>query len=574
MARPKTTPTLQVETPVELGTGLLIAWTGTAVRRLVVAWPSGTVSYPVQGAGSKNLLARELGTVTVSIRANGLTLATKTSVVQEAPVAVIIPEEPPPPPTPPQVIAATPIPGSTGKVVTVNAKATFDMDMDPATITGATMTISPSVACVVSYDAPTKVATLNPDADLADGTEYTITLSTAITNTAGTALAVPYSWTFTTAGVAPGPGDFSIVGWAGNRPTPVTGGTGGTILQPTTWAEFADAVGGTTGPRIVRPIGGINFNAASDSFNVDAGDLTIDGSNYGGSLRTYDVQFKCDNVIITNMRLRCGDQHGGPNDQDSMTINPGSGGVMSGFVLDHCSLLWSLDMCIALLNHVTYVTVQHCIIGAGLRQSNKPDNPKGLGNNISVPANNEANEATEHGDRITFYRNVILHNFERNVKAERASLVEFYNNVIYNWGSQVGHGNPRSINILQNWYQKGTNTTTSRVWEDDPNYATFANSVHFPFASNVFRNQNGTTAFTPTGDHVGTAEERATPNAQSTVTIGTMDATLKAAVIANAGPAQVDTVDQTMKDDAANGTGQFYNGIDFAAPNPTYPAPI
>ncbi|WP_104182060.1 Ig-like domain-containing protein [Arthrobacter sp. B0490] len=54
------------------------------------------------------------------------------------------------------------------------------------------------VAAVVTYDATTGVATLDPTADLAPGARYTVDLTAGITDAAGNALA-PVSWSFTTA---------------------------------------------------------------------------------------------------------------------------------------------------------------------------------------------------------------------------------------------------------------------------------------------------------------------------------------------------------------------------------------
>ena len=49
------------------------------------------------------------------------------------------------------------------------------------------------------------IATFTPSAPLADNTTYTATLTTAITDVAGNALAADHVWTFTTAvaGVPP-----------------------------------------------------------------------------------------------------------------------------------------------------------------------------------------------------------------------------------------------------------------------------------------------------------------------------------------------------------------------------------
>ena len=59
-----------------------------------------------------------------------------------------------------------------------------------------------AVAAAVSYNATTRVATLNPNANLAAGTSYTATLTGGIADTAGAPLA-QRTWSFTTAAAAP-----------------------------------------------------------------------------------------------------------------------------------------------------------------------------------------------------------------------------------------------------------------------------------------------------------------------------------------------------------------------------------
>jgi hypothetical protein len=77
--------------------------------------------------------------------------------------------------------------------------------MDAMTATPATFTLTTgttTVPAAVSYDSTDKVATLNPDADLAAGTTYTATIkggSDGVKDAAGNALATDTTWTFTTA---------------------------------------------------------------------------------------------------------------------------------------------------------------------------------------------------------------------------------------------------------------------------------------------------------------------------------------------------------------------------------------
>lgn len=111
-------------------------------------------------------------------------------------------------------VPATTIPGPTTGVPTNTAiTATFTEDMAPATITGASFTVTTaapgvSPAGLVSYAVGARTATFTPTAALVAGTTYTATITTVATDLAGNALAgnqaaLPsasnYVWTFTTA---------------------------------------------------------------------------------------------------------------------------------------------------------------------------------------------------------------------------------------------------------------------------------------------------------------------------------------------------------------------------------------
>ncbi len=81
---------------------------------------------------------------------------------------------------------------------TAPVTATFDKDVVPSSIT---FTLKASngttVACTRQYDAPTRTATLQPNAPLAAGTEYTASI-TATSVEGGTAMGEADTWTFTT----------------------------------------------------------------------------------------------------------------------------------------------------------------------------------------------------------------------------------------------------------------------------------------------------------------------------------------------------------------------------------------
>jgi|GEM_PF-2330025 len=107
-------------------------------------------------------------------------------------------------PLPSEIITVTgvnPAASGTGVATNTQVHATFNVDMDPASINTSTFTLaSPSginVNGIVSYDASTKTAKFTPAINLAPLTSYTATIS-GVRDSAGNSMNVPYSWSFVT----------------------------------------------------------------------------------------------------------------------------------------------------------------------------------------------------------------------------------------------------------------------------------------------------------------------------------------------------------------------------------------
>jgi hypothetical protein len=104
----------------------------------------------------------------------------------------------------PAVTARTPGINATAVVRSANVTATFGEAMQAATMTAAnatlrlgTATTGTLITSAVSYNATTRVLTVNPGATLAPNTLYTVRLSTGIRDTAGNPLPAT-TWSFTT----------------------------------------------------------------------------------------------------------------------------------------------------------------------------------------------------------------------------------------------------------------------------------------------------------------------------------------------------------------------------------------
>jgi hypothetical protein len=103
----------------------------------------------------------------------------------------------------PTVVAVSPANLAIGVSIGSSVLVTFSEPMAAATITSSTVTLkntltSAVVPSSVSYNAATNVATLTPTAVLAGSTNYTVTVTTGVTDATGNAMASPFTSTFTT----------------------------------------------------------------------------------------------------------------------------------------------------------------------------------------------------------------------------------------------------------------------------------------------------------------------------------------------------------------------------------------
>ena len=105
--------------------------------------------------------------------------------------------------TAPTVLSVVPVNAVTTAATTTKVTVTFSEAMNATTVSSASFTLkqgSTAVAGTVSYTGTT--ATFSPTAALAANTLYNATVTTAVKDVAGNALAANYTWSFTTAAVA------------------------------------------------------------------------------------------------------------------------------------------------------------------------------------------------------------------------------------------------------------------------------------------------------------------------------------------------------------------------------------
>jgi hypothetical protein len=109
--------------------------------------------------------------------------------------------------TPPAVVGTNPIAGATGIGAGTTVRATFSEPVQSATVTATTFTLRDAagalVPATVTYDGPTRTATLVPAAPLSGATTYTALVrggaaDPRVKDLAGNALGADVTWTFTT----------------------------------------------------------------------------------------------------------------------------------------------------------------------------------------------------------------------------------------------------------------------------------------------------------------------------------------------------------------------------------------
>jgi N,N-dimethylformamidase beta subunit-like, C-terminal/Domain of unknown function (DUF4082)/Bacterial Ig-like domain/Bacterial Ig domain len=172
--------------------------------------------------------------------------------------------------TPPTVTSKTPIDGATNVAQGTAVTAVFSEDLAPGTVNGSSFTLSDgvdTVAATVTYDGPSKTATLTPGSPLTANTLYTATL-TSITDVAGNPLAVPEVWSFTIVNVD------NIAPTVTNK-TPANGATNVAQNTAVTAVFSEDLAPGT--------VNGSSFTL-SDGANTVAATVTYDGPSKTATL--------------------------------------------------------------------------------------------------------------------------------------------------------------------------------------------------------------------------------------------------------------------------------------------------
>ncbi|HEX2723239.1 MAG TPA: Ig-like domain-containing protein, partial [Gemmatimonadaceae bacterium] len=230
------------------------------------------------------------------------------------------PPPPPPPPadvTPPTVVSSTPPTGSMNVSVTSPVRVTFSEDMNPATITSSTFTLTVGGAPVsgsVSFDG-TRTATFVPAAGiLAEGQSYVGTVNTGVTDVAGNPMASSFIFTFSTA-------DNTAPSITARSPSPGASNVAtNTIVQVT----FSEPMNSSTinGGTFTLSAGGAPV-AASVAYNSDTRVATLSPSAPLSAGQTYTVTLTTGIKDVSGNGLAASDVF-------SFTTTPGTADVNIG----------------------------------------------------------------------------------------------------------------------------------------------------------------------------------------------------------------------------------------------------
>jgi pectate lyase len=317
-------------------------------------------------------------------------------------------------------------------------------------------------ATVASTAAPASTAVPAPTATVA---------STAIP--ASTAVPAPTAPPLPTA--VPGGPALAFPGAEGFG-AQTAGGRGGKILYVTTLADSGPgslrSALESSGQRIVlfKVAGTITLN---NDISIAQPYITIAGQTAPGEgvqIKGGMIKIKTHDVIIRYLKMRPGDQLNQSliTDRDALAL-AGNSSEVYNVIIDHSSMVWGPDMGgMSILTNAHDITIQNSILGEGLYLSNHTEattaqNGHSLGLNITQLS------TSAWPRRITLHHNLLTTADHRMPQVMGGELVDIVNNVIYNWGTSAAHGNPRSLNLVNNIFIKGPLTKSLLAWETRTN---------------------------------------------------------------------------------------------------------
>lgn len=187
--------------------------------------------------------------------------------------------------TSPSVTLVNPVDGADNICINKTVNATFSEPMDPLSLTSTTLTLTPSssqgnpVSALVTYDALSRIASINPTANLNASTAYTVTVLSGVTGVqdlSGNGMLADKVWGFTTGtGECQSPvalgaaSNFAILASAAITNIPSSLITGDVGLTPDTGANITGFSSPLSCPEVVGRIYAVDSSGPACAW-VDA----------------------------------------------------------------------------------------------------------------------------------------------------------------------------------------------------------------------------------------------------------------------------------------------------------------
>jgi pectate lyase len=287
----------------------------------------------------------------------------------------------------------------------------------------------------------------------------------------------------------------------------------------------------------------------------------------GITIRGEAIVIGTHDVILRNLRLRPGDRGSSPSDTDALTISGGQRPVRN-VVIDHVTMLWGPDIGgLAILGDVSHVTVQNSIMGMGLYLSRHPEGTRRNGGHSTAVNVAQMDRGEPSPRRITFWHNLFTTSDTRMPRLQGAKCVDVVNNVIFNWGTHPASGNPRTLNLVGNWYRRGPRTERFSMWVSQT-----SGVAPRLFVDSIYQRGNATDGFARRRG--GASRVFAGSPRCGKLSVARQPASeAYAAVRASAGatlPVR-DSIDRRVMRNLADRLGRYFNGAGYPRPNPYWP---
>jgi len=227
------------------------------------------------------------------------------------------------------------------------------------------------------------------------------------------------------------------------------GGRGGTVIEV---ANLNDDGPGSlraacenVGPRVIVFRTGGTIILKSD-IEIENPYITIAGQTAPGDgicIRRGAIRVYTHDVIIRGLRIRVGDESGGPplDNRDGLGI-ANSDTPPYNIIIDHCSISWGLDENVATWFNCHDITFQWCIVSEG----------------ILTDGESYGMLIGDYSENISVHHNLFAHNKDRSPLLKNNTTAEVINNVVYNWRWYATR-TLSNANIMGNLYKTGSNWT-------------------------------------------------------------------------------------------------------------------